>query len=154
MPIRHEIGKHRRIERRMRRRASLSVRLDPDEIALLRERNLGHVGTTMPDGTSHVTPVWVDTDGEAILFNTAKGRVKHRNLMRNPSVAVSVVDRNHDYRTVVVRGRAEMTEEGADEHIDMLAKKYLGADTYPFRNPAEQRIIVRVTPEHKMARQG
>jgi PPOX class probable F420-dependent enzyme len=131
----------------------LSARLDEDDIALLRERNLAHVGTTMPDGSPQVTPVWIDTDGEAILFNTAKGRVKHRNLVRNPIASISLVDRDDDYRTLVVRGRAEVIEEGADEHIDKLAKKYLGADSYPFRNPAEQRIIVRVTPEHKVPRQ-
>jgi PPOX class probable F420-dependent enzyme len=132
----------------------LTVRLDDVDIALLRGRNLGHLGTTMPDGTPQVTPVWVDTDGEAILFNTAKGRVKHRNLVRNPYAAISVVDRDDDYRVLVARGPVEMTEEGADEHIDKLAKKYLGADTYPFRNPAEQRIIVRLIPEHKMPRQA
>jgi PPOX class probable F420-dependent enzyme len=135
--------------------SSLTVRLDDVDIALLRGRNLGHLGTAMPDGTPHVTPVWVDTDGEAILFNTAKGRVKYRNLVRNPNAAISVVDRDDDYRVLVVRGRVEqMTEEGADEQLDKLAKKYLGADTYPFRNPAEQRVIVRLMPEHKMPRQA
>src|SRR5262245_54266358 len=106
----------------------------------------------MPDGTPQVTPVWVDTDGDAVLFNTAKGRVKHRNLMRDPHASVSMADRDDDYRTLVVRGRVEMTEEGAAEHIDKLARKYLGTENYPFHNPAEQRIIVRLMPEHKMPR--
>ena len=82
-----------------------------------------------------------------LLFNTAKGRVKHRDLVRDPRVAISVVDRQNDYRTCVVRGRAELIEAGADAHIDKLAKKYLNADTYPFRKPTEERIIVRVIPE-------
>ena len=124
----------------------MSVRLDDDDIALLQEPQLGHVATVMPDGTPQVTPVWVDTDGVAVLFNTAKGRVKHRNLVLNPAAAISVADRNDDYRTVVIRGRAQLIEEGADEHIDRLAKKYLGVDEYPFRRPGEERVIVRVVP--------
>jgi len=127
--------------------------LDEDDIALLQEPQLGHVATVMPDGTPQVTPVWVDTDGVAVLFNTAKGRVKHRNLLLNPAVAISVADRQDDYRTVVVRGRAQIIEEGADAHIDKLAKKYLGVDSYPFRQPGEVRVIVRVVPLSKVARQ-
>ena len=86
--------------------------LTDDQIALLRERTLAHVATVMPDGSPQVTPVWVDTDGEAVLFNTAVGRVKQRNLSRDPRVAISLADRNDDHRTVVIRGRAEITEEG------------------------------------------
>jgi len=89
-----------------------------------------------------------------VLFNTAKGRLKHRNIERNPEVAVSVADRADDYRVLVVRGRAEVIEDGADEHIDRLAKKYLGADSYPFRKEGEQRVIVRVVPHHRMGGQG
>ena len=100
----------------------------------------------MPDGSPQVTPVWVDTDGEAVVFNTAKGRIKHRNLVRDPRVAVSVADPNQLYRIVVVRGRAELIEEGAVEHISELARKYRGAD---FDLPAgQERVIVRVTAEH------
>ena len=124
--------------------------LSENDLALLAEPQLAHVATIEPDGTPHVTPVWVDTDGEHILFNTAKGRAKHRNLLRNPNVAVSVVDKADDYRTLWVKGTAEMIEEGADEHIDKLAKKYLGQDTYPFRQPGEQRVIVRITPTTKL----
>ena len=122
-------------------------RLTDDQVALLREKVLAHVATVMPDGSPQVTPVWVDTDGEAVLFNTAKGRVKHRNLSRDPRVAISITDRNDDYRTVVIRGRAEMVDEGADELIDRLARKYRGLDHYPFRQPGEQRVTVRVVPE-------
>jgi PPOX class probable F420-dependent enzyme len=122
-------------------------RLTDDQVALLREKVLAHVATVMPDGSPQVTPVWVDTDGEAVLFNTAKGRLKHRNLSRDPRVAISVTDRNDDYRTVVIRGRAELVDEGADELIDRLAKKYRGLDRYPFRQPGEERVTVRVVPE-------
>lgn len=121
--------------------------LSDDDVALLRERVLAHLGTTMRDGSPHVTPMWVDTDGEALMLNTAKGRIKHRNIVRNPHVAVSINDPGDFYRTLIVRGTAELIDEGADDHIDMLARKYLGAETYPFRRPDETRVIVRVTPE-------
>lgn len=126
--------------------------LTEDQIALLREKALAHVATVMPDGSPQVTPVWVDTDGEAVLFNTAVGRVKYRNLSRDPRIAISVADRKDDYRTVVIRGRAEINEEGADDHIDRLAKKYLGADQYPFRRNGERRVTVRVLPEQILRR--
>jgi PPOX class probable F420-dependent enzyme len=125
----------------------IDVKLSPDEIALLHEKVIAHVATVGPDGSPHVTPVWVDTDGEALLFNSVKRRVKHLNLSRDPRVAVSVTDRSNDYRRVVIRGRAELIEEGADAHIDRLAMKYLGQDRYPLRQPGEERVTVRVIPE-------
>ena len=124
----------------------MTQKLSSQEIELLNEPQIANVATVMADGSPQVTPVWIDTDGEHVLFNTAKGRVKHRNLLRNPKVAISVVDRNDQYRLVVLRGTAEFVEEGADEHIDKLAKKYLGADSYPYRKADEQRVIVKVTP--------
>ncbi|SCL37414.1 PPOX class probable F420-dependent enzyme [Micromonospora pallida] len=127
--------------------------LTADDIALLNEPQLAHVATIDADGTPHVTPVWVDTDGEHVIFNTAKGRVKHRNLERNPAVAISVSDRANDYRTLWIKGTVELVTEGADEHIDKMTKKYLGQDTYPFRKPGEERVIVRVTPTQRL-RQG
>lgn len=111
------------------------------------KKAFAYVATVMADGTPQVTPVWVEYDGKHVIFNTAKGRVKERNLRRNPQVALSVADPANPYRYIQVRGRAELTEEGADASIDRLAKKYLGADTYPYRQPGEQRIIVRITPE-------
>ncbi|OLF18108.1 PPOX class F420-dependent oxidoreductase [Actinophytocola xanthii] len=125
----------------------MAKKLSEQDIALLNEPQIANVATVMDDGSPQVTPVWVDTDGEAVLFNTAKGRVKHRNLLRDPRVAVSVVDKNDPYRLVVVRGTAEFIDEGADAHIDKLAKKYLDADSYPFRKAEEQRVIVRVLPD-------
>ena len=128
------------------------AKLTADDVKLLSEPHLAHVATIEEDGSPHVTPVWVDTDGERIIFNTAKGRVKYDNIARNPMVAVSVADRNDDYRTLWVKGRAEFVEAGADEHIDRMAQKYLGRENYPFRRPGEQRVIVRITPTQKLGR--
>ncbi|MFG2099493.1 PPOX class F420-dependent oxidoreductase [Micromonospora echinaurantiaca] len=126
--------------------------LTDEDLALLAEPQLAHVATVEADGSPHVTPVWVDTDGEHILFNTAKGRVKYENIRRNPEVAVSVADKANDFRTLWVKGTAELVEEGADEHIDRMAQKYLGQDRYPFRRAGEERVIVRITPTHKLGR--
>ncbi|NJP31178.1 PPOX class F420-dependent oxidoreductase [Micromonospora thermarum] len=126
--------------------------LTDEDVALLAEPQLAHVATVEVDGTPHVTPVWVDTDGENIIFNTAKGRVKYENIRRNPMVAVSVADKENDFRTLWVKGTAELVEEGADEHIDRMAQKYLGQETYPFRQPGEERVIVRIRPTHKLGR--
>jgi PPOX class probable F420-dependent enzyme len=127
--------------------AGMTKKLSPQEVELLNEPQIANVATVMADGTPQLTPVWIDTDGEHVFFNTAKHRVKYRNLQRNPKVAISVVDRNDPYRLVVLRGTAEFIEEGADAHIDKLAKKYLDADSYPFRKAEETRVIVKVTPE-------
>jgi PPOX class probable F420-dependent enzyme len=123
--------------------------LTADDIALINEPHLGLVATTMADGSPQITPVWVDTDGKNLRFNTARGRVKTNNLERDPRIAVVVVDENDPYRWLSVRGSVELTDEGADEHIDSLAKKYLGVDSYPGRNPAEQRCTVTVHAEHR-----
>ena len=111
------------------------------------KKAFGFVATVMPDGTPQVTPVWVDYDGTHVIFNTAKGRVKERNLRRDGRVTLVVSDPANPYRYIQVRGRASLSEEGADAHIDKLAKKYLGMDKYPHRQPGEVRVIVRITPE-------
>jgi PPOX class probable F420-dependent enzyme len=103
------------------------------------------VTTLRADGSPHSTFVWVDTDGDAVLFNTARGRAKERHILGDPRVSVAVVDPQDAFRWVAVTGTAELVDDGADDHIDRLAKKYLGADSYPFRNAAEQRVIVRIT---------
>jgi PPOX class probable F420-dependent enzyme len=114
---------------------------------LLEEPNIGTLATLMPDGSPQVTAVWVDTDGEHVIVNTAQGRQKPRNLERDPRVAISVVDRNNPYRQAAIRGRVvQVTEEGAEPHIDQLAKKYLGKDQYPFRQPGERRVLVKIAP--------
>ena len=106
------------------------------------------LATLMPDGRPQVTPVWLDFDGTFVIFNTAKGRQKDRNIRRDPRVALSILDPDNAYRYLEIRGRViEITEKGADEHIDKLAKKYLGVDKYPRRQPGEVRLIVKVLPE-------
>jgi PPOX class probable F420-dependent enzyme len=127
----------------------MAVSIPASHRDLFEKPNFGHLATLMPDGSPQVTPVWVDIEGDTILFNTAEGRVKTRNLDRDGRVAISVADQQNPYRYIQVRGRVvSRTHEGADAHIDRLAKKYLGQDRYPFRQPGEQRVIFRIQPEH------
>ena len=122
---------------------------------LFDKKAFAHIATVGADGAPQVTPVWVDFDGSHIRFNTARGRVKDKNLQRNPKVAISIQDPENPYRYVQVRGRVtEMTEKGADAHIDALAKKYLGKDEYPFRQPGEQRVRLAVEPERVRVASG
>jgi PPOX class probable F420-dependent enzyme len=115
---------------------------------LLQKKAFANIATVNPDGSPQVTPVWFDVDGEDIRINTARGRVKDRNLRRNSAVALSVMDPDNPYRYVQVRGRVnEVTESGADAHIDSLAKKYMGVDKYPYRRPGEVRVIFKIRPE-------
>ena len=118
-------------------------------IKLLREgRNFGTVATLMTDGSPQASIVWVDTDGKNVIFNTAEGRFKLKHLRRDPRVAVVVWNADMPYQQVMIRGKAiEFTHEGADEHIDKLAKKYLDLDEYPYRQPGEQRVIIKIEPE-------
>jgi len=105
------------------------------------------LATLMPDGSPQVTPVWIDCDDRYVLVNTAVGRQKDKNLQRDKRVAVMLVDPDNPYRYLEVRGSvAERTQEGADEHIDKLAKRYLGKDVYPFRRPGEQRVLYKIEP--------
>jgi PPOX class probable F420-dependent enzyme len=106
------------------------------------------LATVMPDGAPQVTPVWIDYDGENVVFNTAIGRQKDKNLQAQPRVSVMLVDPENPYRYLEVRGTVvERTTDGADEHINKMAKKYLGQDVYPFRKPGEQRVIFKIKPE-------
>lgn len=105
---------------------------------------IASVATVDAEGRPQLTPVWIDRDGDDIVFNTARGRAKAYNLDKNPHVAVSVVDPDDPYNVVVVRGEVQSTEDGADAHIDSLAKKYLGLDTYPMRQPGEVRVKYQV----------
>src|SRR5262245_60399370 len=116
---------------------------------LLEKPAFANLATIMPDGAPQVTPVWCDFDGRHILVNTAKGRVKDRNMRANPRVALSIMDPANPYRYLEVRGKvAEVTEQGADAHIDKQAKKYLNVDKYPYRQPGEVRVIFKIVPEH------
>jgi PPOX class probable F420-dependent enzyme len=127
----------------------MAIKIPDTVLDLLSEEKkaFAFVATTMPDGTPQVTPVWIDYDGQYVIFNTAIGRVKERNLREHPTVAIAILDPDNPYRYVQIRGRAELIEPGADAHIDKMAKKYLGVDKYPYRRQDERRIIVRVTPE-------
>ena len=120
-----------------------------DDLAkLFLEKNLAFLATLMKDGSPQITPTWVDLENNTVLINTAEGRVKQRNVTRDPRVAVSIVDHGNVYNMVTVRGRVtEQTTKGADEHIDKLAKKYLGVDKYPFRSADEKRVILKIKPE-------
>ncbi len=122
--------------------------ITPEVAKLLEEKNFAFIATLMNDGSPQITPTWVDLEQNTILINTAEGRVKHKNVSRDPRVAVSVFDHNNPYNMVSIRGRViEQTRKGADEHIDKLAKKYFGVDKYPFRSPSETRVILKIKPE-------
>jgi PPOX class probable F420-dependent enzyme len=115
---------------------------------LFDKKAFANLGTLMPDGRPQVTPVWVDYDGSHVIVNTAKGRAKDRNMRRDPRVSLAIMDPDNPYRYVEVRGRvAEITENGADQHIDKMAKKYLGQDKYPFRQSGEVRVLFKIAPE-------
>lgn len=105
------------------------------------------LATVQPDGTPQVTPVWFDVNDGKVRINTARGRVKDRNMQQNAAVAIVIMDLAQPFRYLQVRGKvSNVTEEGADAHIDGLAKKYLGQDKYPFRQPNEQRVIFEIEP--------
>jgi PPOX class probable F420-dependent enzyme len=114
---------------------------------LQQKKAFGHLATLMPDGSPQVTPVWVDYRDGKIRINSAKGRVKTRNMRDGAPVALSIVDPDNPYRHIQVRGRVTgSTESGADAHADALAKKYLGKDKYPFAQPGEVRIVYEIEP--------
>jgi PPOX class probable F420-dependent enzyme len=108
---------------------------------------VGVATTLREDGSPHSTIVWVDVEGDKVSFNTARGRAKPKHLEHDPRASVLMVDPNDSYKWVAVSGPAELTEEGADAQIDKLAKKYLGKDEYPWRNPKETRVKVLIEPE-------
>jgi len=121
----------------------------PEKYAdLLEKQAFGNLGTLMKDGSPQVTPVWVDYDGKHVRVNSAKGRVKDKNMRRDPRVAIALQDPANPYRYLEIRGKVvEITEKGADDHINKLAKKYLGKDIYPFRQPGEVRVLYKIEPE-------
>ena len=115
---------------------------------LTQKKAFAHLATVMPDGSPQVTPVWFDYKGGKFIVNTARGRVKDKNIHRDPRVALAIQDPENPYRYLEIRGNVvEVTEKGADEHINSLAKKYLGKDVYPFRQPGEQRVLYKIEPK-------
>lgn len=125
----------------------MSVKL-PDKVKkLFEDKNFGHMATLNPDGSPHVSAVWVEMDGDRIIVNTQEGRVKPRNVRHDPRVSISIYDQSNPYRSAVVNGRVvEITHEGAEEGIHRLAKKYMGVDRYPYLQPGDQRVILVIEP--------
>jgi PPOX class probable F420-dependent enzyme len=122
------------------------VKLTATQARLFLDRNIGVVATIRADGSPHVTPVWVDWDGEAVLINTASP-IKQAHLRRDPRIAIAVFDRNEPERYVEVRGAAQVSAEGAWEHADRLVRRYRGLDRMP-RRTDQHRVVIRVRPEH------
>jgi PPOX class probable F420-dependent enzyme len=126
----------------------MSVKIEGRAEELLRAKNFAHIATVRADGSVQVAPTWVDVQDGRPVVNSAEGRAWVRNLERDPRITLEVQNMENPYEYVEIRGRvAELTREGADEHIDSLAKKYLGQDKYPYRQEGEQRVIIRVDPD-------
>jgi len=114
---------------------------------LFQKKAFASLATSMADGTPQVTPVWVDFDGTHVLVNSARGRQKEKNMGRNSAVALVILDPDNPYRYLEIRGKVvEVTEQGADAHIDKMSKKYMGKDKYPYRRPGEVRLIFKIAP--------
>jgi PPOX class probable F420-dependent enzyme len=116
---------------------------------LFSKRAFAQLATLMPDGSPQVSSVWVDYVDGFIWINSARGRQKECNIQRDPRVAIAIQDPDNPYRKLLIRGKViEVTEKGADDHIDKLAKKYRGVEKYPNRRPGEVRVIFKIKPEH------
>ncbi len=126
----------------------MSAEIPANFTDLFTKKSFAHLATTMADGQPQVTPVWIDFDGTHVLVNSATGRVKDKNLRRDKRVALSILDPDNPYRYMAIVGQVvEITQAGADAHIDRLAKKYLGVDKYPYHRPGEARVIYKIRPE-------
>lgn len=125
----------------------MTAKLTPEAVKLIEGKNFAHLATISSDGSPHVAPVWIDHDGDVILINTAMGRIKQKNTTKDPRISISIVDQNNPYARVTIKGKVtQQTKQGADAHIDKLAKKYTGSDKYQNRQPGEQRVILRIEP--------
>jgi len=150
------------VERSIRSLAAFTVgmysqpvsKLNEAAIKLLEGKNLLYIGTINRDGTPQITPVWVDTDGTHVLVNTAIGRVKQKNVTRDPRVTLAINTPTDFYDVGLIRGRVveQVTGPQADKHIDKLAKKYIGKDVYPWRNEKEKRVILKILPERVLSK--
>jgi len=121
---------------------------DPSIRRIFENKNFVFMSSLMEDGSPQVTPTWVDIEDNNILINTAIGRVKHRNITRDPRVALAIVDMNNPYNMVSIRGKVidQVTGDEAEKHIDKMAKKYIGKDKYPYRTYDEKRVILKIAP--------
>ncbi len=123
------------------------MKLSQKAIKIIEGKNFGHIGTLLPDGSPHVTPVWVDRESDLVLVNTAMRRVKQKNTARDQRVSISIIDQENPYDRIIIQGRVVgQTNEGAEAHIDKLAKKYTGANKYQMSSPAERRVIIKIEP--------
>ncbi len=126
----------------------MPAKIPPKYLDLFDKKAFGSLGTLMPDGSPQVTPVWVDREGDTVLVNTARGRQKDKNIQRDPRVSITLIDPDNPYRYLEIRGRVvATTEQGAKDHIDKMAKKYLGVEKYPYAQPGEVRMLLRIQPE-------
>ncbi|MDA4134111.1 MAG: PPOX class F420-dependent oxidoreductase [Thaumarchaeota archaeon] len=125
----------------------------PDSVkALIEAKTYANVATLMPDGSPHVTQTWVDHEGDIVLINTFEGSQKHRNAVRNPKIALDVCDPTTPYNVAVIRGLVkEVTFDGAEEHIDRMAKKYTGQEKYQMRRPGVRRVLIKIEASHVTA---
>ncbi len=122
--------------------------ITPSIAKLLEGKNFASFATLTDDGSPHVAPTWVDHEGDVILINTAMGRLKEKNVRKDPRVALSVYDQENPYHMVSIRGKViDITTDGAEDQADKLAKRYFGVDKYPLRSPGEKRILLRIRPE-------
>jgi PPOX class probable F420-dependent enzyme len=130
----------------------MSEQIPPKALDLFQKPALANLATIMPDGTPQVTPVWVDFDGTHILINTARGRRKVLNMQQHPQVGLDIVDPSNPWHWLSVRGRiTEITEQGANEHINKLSQKYTGSPTYQFLQPGEVRVICKIEPDRVLS---
>jgi PPOX class probable F420-dependent enzyme len=126
----------------------MAANIPDDYKDLFSKKAFASLATVNSDGSPQVTPVWVDYDGEHVVVNSARGRRKDKNMRQNASVALSIMDPDNPYRYLEVRGKvSDVTEDGADDHIDKMAKKYMGVDKYPYRQAGEVRVLYKITPE-------
>jgi PPOX class probable F420-dependent enzyme len=124
------------------------AKLSEKQAKLFTDRNWGVIATVREDGSPQATPVWIDYDGDSVLVNSAYGRTKVKNIERDPRATVTVLPaENQQSGYVMVSGPAELIDEGAREHIDKMAKKYLGEDKYPYLGPRERRVIIKIHPD-------
>ena len=122
--------------------------MDPKVIQLLQDKNLVFIATLMKDGSPQLSPVWADFEDDYVLVNTAEGRIKHKNVLRDPRVAVSVVSNNNPLDMITIRGKVvEIIPDYDYNHANRLTKKYMGKDNYPFKREGEKRIILKIKPE-------
>jgi len=122
--------------------------LSPEERKMFEDKNFSFIATINKDGSPQVTPTWVDTDGKFILVNVNTTRQKLKNVQTDPRVAISLVDQADPYKAIFVKGKVVSIEKGkvAEDHIDKMAKKYIGQDKYPYRGPGEQRVLLKIEP--------